>query len=622
MIKPRVFLCNGAPNSGIPQSWKGAKRLRLSTYGSSQNVNIRLEDVARAFDTQISPRLLDLIEIASLIYAADTATSRGEGWEEDGGVESWGRKLFFVIPVRDVSFWRETEVIQRLVELIRFMSNDESTFKFVSSKRHTPQQGYLDFGHAHDWPFYKPDRVIMFSGGLDSLSGAVETLKEGGKTVLVSHRPVGKIDSRQKRLVAVLKERFPGQIIHIPVCINKDKDLGREHTQRTRSFLYSSIGCVVVKALDAKGVRFFENGTVSLNLPVADEVLQARASRTTHPLSLRMIESLLSMVLERELAVDNPYIFLTKSEVVQRLSQNGHGDLIGLSSSCAHTWHQTKTQWHCGRCSQCIDRRIAVIAAGEEAHDLEVDYVADVFTGKREESEERNMAVDYVRHGLELAQTTETQIASKFNLELVRAARAFENQRDAMEGFVQLHMRHGDAVKRVLERKFSEHAGEIIEGRLEKTSMLAMVAGQKHHEPNWRRFCQRIAEVLRKGLPTAVQTHKPQDEPHLQEICDGILKGHHNDLIREFPFMRWSSSLTKPDWSSASHNLWVEAKYVRKRYGVAHITDHIAADITKYGDQQLRVLFVIYDPERVVTDEDGFSAPLLTRSNMVMEFVR
>jgi hypothetical protein len=335
-----------------------------------------------------------------------------------------------------------------------------------------------------------------------------------------------------------------------------------------------------------------------------------------------MIESLLSMILERELAVDNPFIFFTKSEVIQKLSQYGHGELIGLSCSCAHTWHQTTTQWHCGRCSQCIDRKIAVVAAGEERHDLEADYVEDVFTGKRKEGEERNMAVDYVRHGLELAQMTETQIAARFNLELTRAARAFENHREAIERFVQLHVRHGNVVKNVLQQKFAEHAGEIVEGHLEKTSMLAMIAGQKHHEPNWKRFCQRLVEVLRRGLPTAVQTHKPQDEPHLQEICDGILKGHHDDLMREFPFMRWSSSLTKPDWSSASHNLWVEAKYVRKKYGVAHITDDIAADITKYGDQQLRVMFAIYDPERVVVDEDGFSAPLLTRPNMVMEFIR
>ena len=115
----------------------------------------------------------------------------------------------------------------------------------------------------------------MFSGGLDSLAGAVETARKGERLVLVSHRPVTTLDSRQKRLFSELKTEFPDQLIHIPVWVNKSGGLNRESTQRTRSFLFAALGTVVAESINAGGVRFFENGIVSLNFPVADEVVRA-----------------------------------------------------------------------------------------------------------------------------------------------------------------------------------------------------------------------------------------------------------------------------------------------------------------------------------------------------------
>jgi hypothetical protein len=86
--------------------------------------------------------------------------------------------------------------------------------------------------------------------------------------------------------------QFPQQLFHIPVWINKDKNFGREPTQRTRSFLYAALGTVVGSSIQAGGVRFFENGVVSLNLPVAGEVMRSRASRTTHPITMHLLGEL------------------------------------------------------------------------------------------------------------------------------------------------------------------------------------------------------------------------------------------------------------------------------------------------------------------------------------------
>lgn len=143
-----------------------------------------------------------------------------------------------------------------------------------------------------------------------------------------------------------------------------------------------------------------------------------------------------------------------------------------------------------------------------------------------------------------------------------------------------------------------------------------------HQVPVWRRYADRIMELLQAGVPTACKTHKPKNETHLQEICDGILKGHNGTLRREFPFLTWGSSLTKPDWSAEELSLWIELKYVRKREDIRQIGAAIAEDITKYGDNGRNVLYVVFDPDHLITDEREFAEPILKRLTMQIRFVR
>ena len=221
---------------------------------------------------------------------------------------------------------------------------------------------------------------------------------------------------------------------------------------------------------------------MSLNLPVADEVLRARASRTTHPVALQLLQSLCSKVTARDFAVDNPYLFKTKTDVVTILSTHKAAHLIPHTCSCAHLMFQRKTQGHCGRCSQCIDRRFAITAAGLPAYDSEADYVSDVFVGSRKEGPEKNMAVDYVRHGIELGQRSESELATIFNAELTRAVRYEPKRSEAAEKLISMHKRHGEVVTRVLQEKIVEHKAKLVEGTLDDTSLLALVIGKKHLE--------------------------------------------------------------------------------------------------------------------------------------------
>ena len=66
----------------------------------------------------------------------------------------------------------------------------------------------------------------------------------------------------------------------------------------------------------------------------------------------------------------------------------------------------------------------------------------------------------------------------------------------------------------------------------------------------------------------------------------------------------------------------IEAKYVRKKEDLRQILEAIASYITKYGDNKFRVLFVVYDPYHLITNETPFSAPIVSRRNMLADFIR
>ena len=622
MIKPRLILCGGATVAKDDPLLAGRHPVELRTHGPQANVNVRLEDLAKIFDQHLSSRLEDLLEIAAYVYTADCATRRAGNWADDDTTEPWDRDFHFVIPVRDLPFWGRPSVAQSVVEILKLLSDDKFAFTFLQMKDEPPKQLYLEFGELEEWPFYGVPRVLMFSGGLDSLAGAIETGAAGEKLVLVSHRPVSTQSSRQTKLFSALRHKFSSPMIHVPVWINKDENKGREPTQRTRSFLYASLGAIVAVSVRAAGVRFFENGVVSLNLPVADEVTRARASRTTHPMALHFFGAFFSTVLERELVVDNPFLFKTKAEVVSLIGAHKAAEMIGQTCSCAHPMFQSKTRWHCGACSQCIDRRMAMFAAGLDEHDAEHDYESDVFRGPRKDGYEKNMAVDYVRHALELSRLTPEEMAAQFNRDLGRAVRFFPKRSEAARLFIQMHKRHGHSVENVMIQHLQRNVADLVAGKLAQSSLLALVAGQEHQVPVWQRYANRITELLQAGLPTTCKTHKPKNEPHLQELCDGILKGHDRTLVREFPFMRWGSSLTKPDWSKEELLLWVELKYVRKKEDVRQIGAAIAEDITKYGDNERNVLYVVYDPGHLIIGEREFSEPILKRPTMRVRFIR
>jgi hypothetical protein len=481
MSRTFTFRCN-LPERGPCK--EDGKSQALSTFGSDRNVNLVIDDIARIFQSHLDGRIADVLDIAAFVYAADSAAPRGQAWTDEGATEAWARDFHLEIGVRDLAFWTQPDVQKLLNRVLFFLSDDRYRLTFERLHVDRPQQQYLNFGPAAPdaWPFQDPARVLLFSGGLDSLAGAVERAARGEKLVLVSHRSVSILDHRQQELYRNLQNTFPKTLmLRVPVWINKQGGgRSREYTQRTRSFLFWALGLAVGTSVNAGGVEFFENGVVSLNLPIADQVLSARASRTTHPVAINMLHELSTLVTGRPFIVENPYIMMTKVDVIQRVVRHGGADLIKHSCSCSRTYAQRTVGWHCGCCSQCIDRRLAIIGSEAEEYDPEPDYRVPVLTGDRTLEADRTMAFSYVRHAHELSQMSPEQMAERFNTEISRAARAFSDPTQAARDLIDMHIRHGRSVRQVITTTLKVHAVDLLDGNLAPTSLLGLTVARQH----------------------------------------------------------------------------------------------------------------------------------------------
>jgi len=476
MQNENVIACGG---SGPPDAGEsGARHLALTLWGSKDesNVRLRIADIHKPLMRDVPAVFQDLLEIAAYVYCADQALTRG-GLDVDTLGSRWRRLLRFHIPVRCPDVWRSAEVGQVLTQTLEFLSDDVLEFTFYPAHGAPAFQQYLQLSDAGP-NSARPNQVVMYSGGLDSLAGAVqESVVEKNRIVLVNHRPTAKLNNRIRALEQLLAAKAGAfNPIHIPVRINKSSKLNRDYTQRTRSFLYVCLGATVARMLGLSSVRFYENGVVSMNLPTCPQVIGARATRTTHPRVIQGFQDLLTLIAGEPFAVENPFIWYTKGDLIEHLIKAGCGELIGPSTSCAHTWTRTKEHSHCGTCSQCIDRRIAIVAANAEALDPIEQYDRNVFTDSFPNHEDKTMLATYVARASSVGNLHD--IADLFS-EFPEVARCLRHLRldvtSAADRVFELYKKHAQEVSRAIKTMLARHVDDIFNRTLPGDCLLRIV---------------------------------------------------------------------------------------------------------------------------------------------------
>jgi hypothetical protein len=608
-MKKILVLCNHTTSEEIPAEVEYDEKININAYPPGQNLRLEIENITHRLLDNLTAISQDLLEIASYVYYADCSVSRGS--ELDVFAEKWKRKFIFFIPVSNPDLWNSQNVNGKIKDTLEFLSGDDFSFTFLPP-RPTPYQLYIHFPDKPE-PFQGADCISLFSGGLDSLIGSIYYLKDSNqRSVLVSHRSRPPLDSLQKALIGALKERFrEWSFPHLSIWINRLGVRAVENTQRTRSFLFLSLAAVVAVALKINRISICENGVVSINIPISGQNIGTLLTRSTHPKFLNRFRELVQEIYtNNEISIENPFIFNTKTELLNMLKGWNQQELIQKAISCSYCQGRIRMKPQCGVCFQCVNRRFSVVASGLEEHDKVDYYEKDIFLQQLSEGAERLVPNDYVRTAVELNQMNENSFFEKYpELEDVIKYIDLPSSDQCAENIYGLFRRHAKEVMQVLKTKYIENYPAFLSGQLPDNCLISMANRRDHLIKPLDLYAEQIIDTLSGSLSLAFQSGKPTSEKKLQEVGEAVLYSAGERLQREAPMLSYSSVRTTPDFSNIrdfNSLLFIEFKLLKSRQRLNQIITEITSRITIYRDQGAYVLFVVYDTDRFIRNDDQF----------------
>lgn len=318
------------------------------------------------------PMTRDLFDLAGTIYVADDLEKRGD---------DWARRFDVVAPVVDPGAWRSSE--DQLATTLRFLTGDAYAFQWAQS---AALPGYGK--HRVGLPVGQHDTICLFSGGLDSLIGALQLLEEGAQVLLVAHHSDAVASAAQRDIFAVLQQRYGNRVDLVQCGLARSPrrrprfalPAKSEATHRSRSFLFLALAIAVAKGARVERVVLAENGLIALNPPLGKSRVGSLSTRTAHPRFLAGFVELVRGLGAFDGRLVNPFLYSSKTDILDRL-ERWQVPLVLRSVSCAHAATVVRYQGvagarHCGYCLPCIYRRVALMNAG---CDRAGDYCDDVF---------------------------------------------------------------------------------------------------------------------------------------------------------------------------------------------------------------------------------------------------
>lgn len=334
-----------------------------------------------------TPASRDLFHLGLAVYCADRVARRATT------ADGWTRDIDLVVPVQRRE-WRAAT--NDLTEALRFLTGDRWTLHFVAETL----EPAVTNGQLNLMP---GDAICLFSGGLDSLIGAIDLLENGKTVVLVGHFESGLAPKRQSELADGLKAHYGRDRVELrrlrlgPNSASPSQKSplppDRENTTRGRSFLFLAAGFAIAQALGHDAPLFIpENGFIGINVPLTGSRPASLSTRTTHPYFVELVARICATVGINS-TLENPYRLMTKGEM---LSASRNGELLRRlakrSLSCAHPeaarWTKAprRPQGNCGYCYPCLIRQASLyrakLSGGPYAYDVHRDYQLIAATSK------------------------------------------------------------------------------------------------------------------------------------------------------------------------------------------------------------------------------------------------
>ena len=327
------------------------------------------------FSTKIRTSLSrDIIRIGEGIFLCDRAFTRSKNL----GLKT--RELEITIPVENIDLFESIK--DKISNWAKFVTHDVWDIKFVKHEEIKEEQKDIKLDARQD------NKVVsLFSDGLDSLCGAIYSLKKGENLVFVSHCPPG-FKTVQKK-VNELKQKMGlddliTQIANFHFVIsdrnpNNDKrNMFQERSRRSRPILYLSFAAAIAFDLGISTIRINENGYMAINLPITGFKKGVDLSRHAHPEAIKQFEDILNEINPNSIPIkiENPFFYYTKTQQLQILT--GVSEFINGTKSCEYGGQQiatvisamrkkginTENVRECGLCIPCLVRRTAVTGNG------------------------------------------------------------------------------------------------------------------------------------------------------------------------------------------------------------------------------------------------------------------
>jgi len=356
--------------------WTGSQdhvvRLRAGTH-----FRFDLDAVNHFCLFDLSPRLVDLLRIASAIYVVDRLVKR----HSPLGPRKPARSLGLKVQVFDEAFWNRLDIRDTIGEAVDFVSGDFWEIEFVKDSGHFSRATQL----LSDPNEGQSRLIALYSGGLDSAAGLAARIAENSSrpTIPVSvwHQP------RQRDLLqrqyGVIRNRFRSQIdpLIVKVAMIWSSDLDKkqqERSQRCRSFLFAALGAITAITHGQKTIELFESGVGAINLPLMSGMVGSKTTRSSHPEFLRLMSRLASLVAENDIEFRLPFFGQTKGQAVRRLADLNLQELANMTASCVGFPLRHSQAKQCGICPACLFRRQAMHVAGIAEPDH--SYLYDIFS--------------------------------------------------------------------------------------------------------------------------------------------------------------------------------------------------------------------------------------------------
>ena len=368
------------------------KRIVVDWITYNNNTSIKLADSRPNRKVSIRSGVSELLALSLCAYIVDECSSRSKG------KGSWSRSFKITIPTHKRSTFEEFYINSN--NILQFVSGDYYEFKQVTCTR------MPSFEIAE--PAMKDcDAICLFSGGIDSLAGAISLLEDGQNLCLVSHYSDALTSYTHKQLSKELIRKYPGQIDYRPCYVQRKKIIKRvptftlpnkaDSSHRVRSILFLALAAIHAELYSVDRIYIPENGIIGLNVPLDSSRSGAFSTRTTHPSLLVEMSQILSGLSKSETLIINPFLARSKTEIVALIPSQLH-NLLRKTHSCAkystvrwqgHPWTGRYAIRHCGYCLPCIYRRLALLKVDK---DRKGDYLIDIFNelDSREHKETRD----------------------------------------------------------------------------------------------------------------------------------------------------------------------------------------------------------------------------------------